>query len=340
MFHHEVMLAACCAATCRLQIWRLARHIISRPPGISQRISMGPAFLAGRTYASAVYNAGHMPPVPSWKDPQVAARWASRPLPSLLGYIVDQGAPPFPASGTLSGPTAAALALCDEFEAQEQSLLWCVLRYARLVTGTQLERDLSSLLTAEQRSLLGQLPVFVMGLGQQLKEQAQRVRLMWAYASFKSTTVSGRQAGGGKGRRARLCLQQHGVMCWCAWQASKLADQGLQAADSLLYEPCWRSRRCCCLYAVPAALPLQVSNSKVRRYITRNAHDQASLQRYLVKFTVSELQALKAECLPWWGWDMGQKAQQAAELAEWLWWLTTTWLRMRAVAGLPGEAVL
>jgi hypothetical protein len=93
--------------------------------------------------------------------------------------------------------------------------------------------------------------------------------------------------------------------------------------------------RTCC-----TVLPLQITNSKVRRYIHRNAHDQASLQRYLVKFTVSELQALKAECLPWWAWDMGQKAQQAAELAEWLWWLSTTWRRMRSLAGVSYEGLL
>mgnify|MGYP001811339243 CR=1 FL=1 len=75
--------------------------------------------------------------------------------------------------------------------------------------------------------------------------------------------------------------------------------------------------------------------AKVRRYIARSAHDQASLQRYLAKSTLSELQALKAEALPWAGWDMGQKAAQAAEAAEWLWWLAFTWPRTRAAAGAP-----
>jgi hypothetical protein len=86
-------------------------------------------------------------------------------------------------------------------------------------------------------------------------------------------------------------------------------------------------------------LLLQVPN-KVRRYIFRNAHDHASLQRYLVKSTVSELQAIKAEALPWWGWDMGQKAAQAAELAEWLWWLAFTWPRTRSAAGAAPLPVL
>jgi hypothetical protein len=86
-------------------------------------------------------------------------------------------------------------------------------------------------------------------------------------------------------------------------------------------------------------LLLQIPN-KVRRYIFRNAHDQASLQRYLVKSTVNELQALKAEALPWREWDMGQKATQAAELAEWLWWLAFTWPRLHAQAGAAAMPML
>jgi hypothetical protein len=165
---------------------------------------MGPAFLEGRTYGSAVFNAGHMPPVPSWQDPAVQGRWASRGLPSLLGYISDQGLPGMPAVTVVAAGAASAAAqvLCDEFEAQEQSLLWCVLRYAALVAGAQLERDLGGLLTADQRSQLGQLPVFVMGLGQQLKDAEPRERLMWAYASFKSTMVRHQGEGGGTGQHA------------------------------------------------------------------------------------------------------------------------------------------
>lgn len=85
---------------------------------------------------------------------------------------------------------------------------------------------------------------------------------------------------------------------------------------------------------LPACLPVSPQiPQKVSRYIHRNAHDQASLQRYLVKSTVSELQSMKAQCLPWHTWSMGQKAQQAAELAEWLWWVSITWPRTRAAAG-------
>jgi hypothetical protein len=187
--------AAVCAVPCRLQIWRLARHIISRPPGISIRIANGPAFLAGRTYSSVVYNAGHMPPAPSWQDPQVVGKWTSRGLPALLGYICDQGLAELHVD-SVGGASNAAHVLCNEFEAQEQSLLWCVLRYASLVAGMQVERDLGSLLSPEQRNQLGQLPVFVMGLGQQMKDPVPRLRLMWAYASFRSTLVR-RQAGAG-----------------------------------------------------------------------------------------------------------------------------------------------
>ncbi|KAF6251845.1 hypothetical protein COO60DRAFT_580164 [Scenedesmus sp. NREL 46B-D3] len=230
---------------------------------------MGPTRLAGLGCGSAAYTASRMPPPPSWQDPQVLARWAGLPLPVLLGYLVDQGLPM--QAGLTAEPNSArsapavASVLCAAFEVQEQSLLWCVLRYARLVRGAQLERDLSSLVGADHRGQLAQLPVFMMGLGQQLKPVEQRTRLIWAYASFSSTMVC---------------------------------------------------------------------NSKVRRYIQHNALDQASLQRYLAKLTVSELQALKAESLPWWRWDMGQKAHQAAELAEYLWWLRSTWTVMRAAAGM------
>jgi hypothetical protein len=117
----------------------------------------------------------------------------------LAGYIADQGL----ISGTdwsaamVGTPAAAAKVLCSSFEAQEQSLLWCVLRYSRLVPGLQLERDLAGLVGVDGRGQLGQLPVFVTGLGAQMKGLEQRSRLMWAYGTFKPPHVSGRAVSHG-----------------------------------------------------------------------------------------------------------------------------------------------
>lgn len=83
----------------------------------------------------------------------------------------------------------------------------------------------------------------------------------------------------------------------------------------------------------PAPLARMQVIPRVDKYIRRSAHNQLSLSRYLAKSTVSEIQGMKATSLPWYSWDMGQKAYQAAELAEWLWWYSNTWARVRVTAG-------
>jgi hypothetical protein len=125
----------------------------------------------------------------------VVARWAALPLQVLLGYIADQGqwVPPAGAPGTVAN---AEYLLCAAFEAQEQSLLWCLLRYSRLVPGQQVERDLGSLISSDQRCMLGQLPVLMMGLGQRLKDMEGRGQLMWAYTAFRHPQVRGSAAAG------------------------------------------------------------------------------------------------------------------------------------------------
>lgn len=73
--------------------------------------------------------------------------------------------------------------------------------------------------------------------------------------------------------------------------------------------------------------------SKVNRYLRRSAHDQGSLSRYIAKScTIAEIQGMKAVSLPWWEWNVAQKAAQAAELAEWLWWYSVDWPSMRSAA--------
>lgn len=45
--------------------------------------------------------------------------------------------------------------------------------------------------------------------------------------------------------------------------------------------------------------------------------------------TIAELQQFKASSLPWCSWELGSKAAQAQELAEWLYWHQVTWPNMR-----------
>lgn len=175
-------------------MWRLSRLIVQRPPGIMQRTMCGPNFVQVRPFQAA-YNAAHMPPAPTWLEPDILQQWAAKPLSSLLQFMADQGLAA-PGMAVVSTAQGAAHLMCSAFQAQEQSLLWCVLRYAELVAGPQLEKDLGSLLGADARIQLGQLPVFAMGLGQVLKSNRS---LMWAYCVFRTQQVSAFQVG----RRAR-----------------------------------------------------------------------------------------------------------------------------------------
>ena len=42
--------------------------------------------------------------------------------------------------------------------------------------------------------------------------------------------------------------------------------------------------------------------------------------------------------MPWASWELGTKAAQAQELAEWLYWLQVTWPNLRTTAGAAREA--
>lgn len=41
--------------------------------------------------------------------------------------------------------------------------------------------------------------------------------------------------------------------------------------------------------------------------------------------------------MPWLSWEVGTKAAQAQELAEWLYWYQITWPNMRRQAGVRVE---
>lgn len=85
-------------------------------------------------------------------------------------------------------PQAADVAaLCAALQSQEEALVWCITRYASLVSGVQLARDLKSLVNADKRMHLSRLPVVMMGLGELLKRDRA---LMWAYSVFKTVEVS------------------------------------------------------------------------------------------------------------------------------------------------------
>jgi hypothetical protein len=53
--------------------------------------------------------------------------------------------------------------------------------------------------------------------------------------------------------------------------------------------------------------------------------------------TIAELQVYKVSSLPWTSWELGSKAAQAHELAEWLYWLKVTWPITRQAAGLDPD---
>lgn len=88
------------------------------------------------------------------------------------------------------------------------------------------------------------------------------------------------------------------------------------------------------VYAALRHLPVA---EKVQRYIRRSVADVGTLQRYLAKSTIAELQVYKVSSLPWASWELGSKAAQAHELAEWLYWLQVTWPNTRAAAGVDRE---
>lgn len=96
-------------------------------------------------------------------------------MPGLMQPSVVGGAHP-----------ASVNTLCTALQLEEESLLWCVTRYARVVAGVQLEQDLCSLIRLEDRTLLGHLPVFMLGLGQEVRSDRG---LMWAYCNFKNVEV-------------------------------------------------------------------------------------------------------------------------------------------------------
>jgi len=55
--------------------------------------------------------------------------------------------------------------------------------------------------------------------------------------------------------------------------------------------------------------------------------------RTIPRSTIAELQQFKASSLPWCSWELGSKAAQAQELAEWLYWHQVTWPNIRANLG-------
>lgn len=65
----------------------------------------------------------------------------------------------------------------------------------------------------------------------------------------------------------------------------------------------------------------------------QHTHSRPPLPRY----TIAELQSHKISSMPWLSWEVGTKAAQAQELAEWLYWYQITWPNMRRQAGVRVE---
>lgn len=167
-------------SSCRLLVWRSTRDILTRPPGVGQRMTTGPSFFPE---FGCNFNNSHRPSAPSYQDQQVVGRWVSFPHHTLVAWGKEQGLDQLVLG---SGGANIAAALCSQFQLQEEGLLWCVTQYAQLVKGVELERDLKALISLDNRARLGQLPVFIMGLGQRLRYNRE---LMWAYNVFRNTEV-------------------------------------------------------------------------------------------------------------------------------------------------------
>lgn len=144
-------------------------------------MACGPTFISTDTPIN--YNS--QPQAPTYLSNDVQARWLRLPYNTLFTWLSEHtSVVAYPAG---SHPHAVVVTnLCTILQAQEEALLWCISRYANVVSGLQLERDLSSLMSLDTRARLGQLPVFIMGLGQLVKQNRD---MMWAYGVFRNIEV-------------------------------------------------------------------------------------------------------------------------------------------------------
>ena len=73
--------------------------------------------------------------------------------------------------------------------------------------------------------------------------------------------------------------------------------------------------------------------NQLQKYIFKHGNNKEAFLKHLgSKYTIPQLQELKGRLLPWVDWVVGNKAAQAQELGDWLWWL----LKEGPAMGLTG----